>query len=413
VQSTAGGFTGTLTNLAPPTLVITTNYQLWVNTSDSAELCGFFFTNGTLTAGSPVFTNSFGASIFLSSVNSTQGIWNLNFPDNSPDAISDWLLIGATDPSAAQWGANLTVERAACYITNATAFNVVTFSNGICETNQTTTYSPGQTFALLTAGGGNAGIPGFSGTVTNLAPPTVAYSTNTFIQVSGSGLAPVNDNTYETNASFGSAYGYPIYVNASQTEQILFWEAAPFGLQAGQSGWIIATNGYDQNGNTPVYFLSEGVVASPDLATNWLSVLADSGGNLNPNPLNNPRPTVVAVVTISTNWVRPFNIATFINGVCVTNTTGTLPAAALPPSVVTNNQARVNFGALNFFSGYEYGCITNTTPDSIDLYGQPGDSGAANITLHGDPTFPSSEAILWKWSRRGGRDCVYKQVRLW
>ena len=121
------------------------------------------------------------------------------------------------------------------------------------------TFADGTTLNTASGVGGTANTNAFTGTLTNLAPPTAAYATNTFLQVSGAGLAPVNDNTYKTNASFGSAYGYPIYVNASQTEQINFWEAAPFGLQAGQSGWIISSNGYDQYGNTPVYFLAEGV----------------------------------------------------------------------------------------------------------------------------------------------------------
>ena len=69
-----------------------------------------------------------------------------------------------------------------------------------------------------TAGGlGAKTNSAFTGMVTNLAPATVVYATNTFIQIFGSGLAPVNDNTYATNASFGFADGYPIYVNASQT----------------------------------------------------------------------------------------------------------------------------------------------------------------------------------------------------
>ena len=53
-------------------------------------------------------------------------------------------------------------------------------------------------------------------------------------------------------------------------------------------------------------------------------MVADSGGNLIPNPINNPPPTVISVQRISTNWVRHFNIATFTNGVCVTNTYGSI-----------------------------------------------------------------------------------------
>ena len=267
----------------------------------------------------------------------------------------------------------------------------------------TLTFTDGTTLATA-AVGGTVNTNAFTGTVTNLSPPTVAYSTNTFIQVSGSGLAPVNDNTYATNASFGSAYGHPIYVNASQTEQILFWEAAPFGLQAGQSGWIIATNGFDQNGNTPVYFLAEGTAATPDLAANWLSVLADGGGNLNPNPINNPPPTVVAVVTVSTNWVRHFNIATFTNGVCVTNTHGSIMNPIRHPAGSAGN-APIGFTGMqtNFITIPVQVVVTATPVSTFSVFGLTV-SGAGTTNADGDYSWDYGNNDYTNVTAYGGND---------
>jgi len=70
------------------------------------------------------------------------------------------------------------------------------------------TFTDGTTLATAAAGG-TVNTNAFTGTVTNLSLPTVAYSTNTFIQVSGSGLAPVNDNTYATNAHSAQLMAIP------------------------------------------------------------------------------------------------------------------------------------------------------------------------------------------------------------
>jgi len=65
-------------------------------------------------------------------------------------------------------------------------------------------------------------------------------------------------------------------------------------------------------------------------------------------------------VPVSTNWVRHFNIATFTNGVCVTNT-NTGMAAYNPPPAPAGGGGNVMYGGPMMFN-YYMGC-TNILSD--------------------------------------------------
>ena len=138
----------------------------------------------------------------------------------------------------------------------------------------------------------------------------------------------------------------------------------------GFASWVIGTNAGFGSGA----WVTNGGFLHYDRHYEYAST-ADSAGLVYPGP--------------GLTW----SVGNVVYGFGATNSfyAGTNPPTAVTPvfSYETNLLlTAAKIGAATFYDNsgsFPYGLITNTTPDSLDIYGPPGDAGVANVTIHGDP----------------------------